>query len=268
MRTLKSFLFRLLLLGAFLLTSTNVPAFAFVNDLDLLPTTAENSGPETGGGGNIIFAEGQLSLLDFFNLQNVTQFKNFVEAKHAQHVAALNTLSIANLTTAPSPALQQTAGTLIGYSEILMKQWGLTSERNSNTLADQRHQPAPAPLRINWVFVDKIKSDAAYYRPRFLPQSYQIEKAAFYSIRGREVQISRYIWAQLGFPDRLGLIVHEKLRQIQLTFGFIVDESALLRVRWINNNFFHLGVGFFFSNTYSGSACNLRSEERRVGKEC
>ncbi len=211
----------------FLIASAFEPAWAQKHNSIPIVTNDESVGPETGGGGNIVLANGQLVLLDFFNFPDVSQISRLIEKKQASLLASVLPFSLTENSSGKLQPLNPSPANFIFFSEVLLSQWGISTIRYSNTITPQMHAQNPKLQRMNWSVVDRLETDSKYYSPRFLPSSFQIEKAAYYNAAEKEVKISGFIWSQLNFSSRLGLIIHEKFRQIQLTFGYMMDDQLL-----------------------------------------
>ena len=213
----------------FILAGAFAPAWAQSYNPIPAPTNDENSGPETGGGGNIVLTNGQLVLLDFYNFQDTNALSRLIEKKQVSLLLSAFPYSMVDSASDKSRPLSTSPANYIYLSEILINKWGLSSDWNLNAIDGQK--PARRQLqKISWSFVDRLETGSAYFTPRFLPQNFRIEQAAYYTAAQKEVKISGVIWSNLNFSNRLGLIIHEKLRQVQLTFGYAMDDQLLQKI--------------------------------------
>lgn len=81
------------------------------------------------------------------------------------------------------------------------------------------------PLQIRVSNNEILAAD--FYRPMYLPTTSKVFQAAYYSMQDRSVVISQNIWNKLGYVSKLGLVIHENMRHLQLGLGHKFNDEIL-----------------------------------------
>ena len=194
--------------------------FIFANILFAAILAAASDGPETGGGGNTILLDGSYYLIDLFNASQPDQ---------AVIKAIQNHPEISRFVADPSPTnVQKTA------AEIFQK-WGI----DIGPFAFSRSESVPAgmaPVIKRPLSIQTSQSEieaARFYSPYYLPVNAKVFQAAYYDGAGHSIKISESIWAQTGPVSKLGLIIHENMRHLQIGLGHRFNDEILQKATLI-----------------------------------
>lgn len=190
--------------------------FLFVFLLMPLRLLAEREGPQTGGGGLVALDRGQLILIDFFNYAAPDRDMITRTIKENYFPVYINQALAENSLKNPAVVEQ--------YAEIILRKWSLNGLQTTQ-MDSQRLMPQVQPLQ--WKYFEQAETPQQYYHPLYLARDAAVLPAAYYSRYDHMVQISMPVWLRIDFVNRLGLIVHERLRHLQLGLGYSIDDELL-----------------------------------------
>lgn len=199
---------------------TLIPAILALLATASISAHARSDGPESGGGGGVIFTGARSSeprLINFYNLNSERQSElrqRYSSAEPSQQVS-LERESTASLVT-KDPAFT--------LSERLFSGWfnNVLTRAGNIRVTDMIMTP------ILWTFKNSQQSYQNHYRPTHLPNKKTIYTAAYYLQTERaEVKVVLSIWNRLPLLDQAGLIIHESLRHYQLGLGQYIDDELL-----------------------------------------
>jgi hypothetical protein len=177
---------------------------------------AQKEGPQTGGGGGTVFSSNLSSneVIDFYNFTNHLNIQSLIGKKFPpvyEH-------------NEESPLVIST------HVQSILDNWYLPTEHANSSL--RKLQGNIDGQSIQFVFVNSVESTNTIYRPLGLGSQVQIYPTAYYSIADYRfvaglVQIDKSIWQRMNRVNRLALILHERLRHIQITLGYTFDDEFL-----------------------------------------
>lgn len=180
-------------------------------------SVADKQGPESGGGGGVVYVNGEPKLIDFYNIQHRSdQLARMYSKNHSSFFEAPNTFSFERYTPVNDPAF-------LLVLDIFNKWSGLPYDSIGLFINSAIFKP------VIWSFTDESVIAPKFYRPLFLPSDLEIKTAAYYLKHDRsyQVRISRDIWNKLSIQDQAGLLIHETLRHVQIGLSFGFDDEAL-----------------------------------------
>lgn len=193
----------------------------------LVVSLAAKEGPESGGGGTVVYLNSKPQLIDFYTIDGGAKFlsNRYSESKASflQFPTKFDLergLEYNAKTAAAVPALSRALD--------IFNEWSLVP---FDTLGIRIHGAFYKPTR--WSFTRKKISEYQFYRPDVLPENIVTKPVAYYSYSEQEkifqVNISLDIWNQLSLQDQVGLLIHETLRHVQIGLGFEFNDKALQR---------------------------------------
>ena len=176
---------------------------------------AEKDGPETGGGGNAVEIDGHYYLIDIFNVST----PSMVTLRAVQNHPEIGRL-----------VHNETPENIQKVAIEVFKRWGLdvspfALSRTELLPAGGVHPISKLPVQIRTSDEEIISTQ--YYFPFYLPKSAKVYQAAYYANQSNSVLISSYIWSRLGSINKLGLIIHENMRYLQLGLGHRFNDEVL-----------------------------------------
>lgn len=185
-------------LGTLIATSQNVSKLLLILSILIYCSGvfAEKSGPETGGGGNAVFAEGEFRLLDLFNVRSIETALSLTKSNHPE---------LAAISPYPHPVEVQTlALKILANWQIQMSAYPLKNAE----LVEGSH--------VNFKLLSDQVQMSDYYAPQYLPEKYLLYQAAYYRKNDHIVSISHILWNRFDPTSKLGLLLHENLRHLQI----------------------------------------------------
>ncbi len=174
-------------------------------------------GPESGGGGGVVFVNEKPQLVDFFTIPGSAEI--LAQKYFEKQPSRLDRNIIFNIE-------YKTIPDNVAFMNVLFvfKKW---SDLAYDAIGMDINSSIYAPVR--WNLTDQPITPAVYYRPPGLPSELQIKPAAYYLMKDEvyEVSLSRQIWNKLSLQDQTGLLIHETLRHIQIGRSYSFDDEAL-----------------------------------------
>lgn len=182
-----------------------------------LPAWAEKQGPESGGGGGLVFVEDELQLVDFYNIPG----SRAALKQQFNSQASSQQLQSSRFELRRDDRITDAAFALA--TQVLSRWSDLPYDSIGSLISGSVYSP------MVWNFTDRNITAPKFYRPTLLPSNIEIITGAYYSRRGREfnVNISRELWNRLSFVDQAGLVIHETLRHVQIGISLGFDDEAL-----------------------------------------
>lgn len=174
-------------------------------------------GPESGGGGGVVYLHREFHLVDYFNIPEAQKIlQNRYRSTRPSIVAREFADSFVSKAQISDPAI-------IAAVDILSQWSNLPYDLMGFAISRALYQP------VKWSFTDLELQAPHSYRPSQLLSGAQVLTAAYYEKVQQEykIKISRKIWNQLNIQDQIGLIVHEILRHIQLSRQVHFSDEAL-----------------------------------------
>lgn len=200
-------------LWIFALTLTTVFAFTSASQ-------ARSDGPETGGGGGVIFVGPSTAaprMIDMYNLTERQQLelrRRYSGQNNSQQRLRVkeSTADLLNY----DPAFRQ--------ADSLLNQWF----DNLATRALNVNITEMLMGSIQWTFTNTLQRYENHYRPTHLPRGKNIYTVAHYLKKeSPEVKTVLSIWNQMPLVDQTALVLHESLRHYQLGMGQSIDDELL-----------------------------------------
>lgn len=192
--------------------------FLIASMMLILPVSAiAQDGPESGGGGGVVYTAAGPRLVDFYNVGGAESYlQNKYAGRSSSQIVAPLRLSFERRDQVTDPAFREVLQVFNSWSEIPF-----------DTIGALIHMAIYKPLI--WDFTSGSVSAPASYRPSQLPPEFSINPAAFYLKRERSfhVRLNLPIWNQLPLPDQTGLLIHETLRHVQIGLSRNFDDEAL-----------------------------------------
>lgn len=178
---------------------------------------AGKEGPESGGGGGVVFIQNQPQLTDFFTIVNSAEIVRQAFANQPpSYIEKEISVSFETSASMKDIAFVLAASILSKWSQLPFDTMGLWINIAMTS-------------PVVWEFTDQKIMAPKFYRPDLLPKNSEIITAAYYSqkLKTYTVHISRAIWNQLSLENQVGLLIHESLRHIQIGISFSFDDEAL-----------------------------------------
>jgi len=187
------------------------------------------AGTESGGGGGVLRRGDAATLLDFLNLDpELLDSDNFEapQSDRATQSQQANLKSELNFQiTDENELLWRTQIPAFDLALKVLRQWDQTQfdaiEASGMT----------AFRRIQWRFVNKLLADVPLHGPLALRPGDSVELAAYYSVEPTRytVEVSIPLWNQLDLRGQAGLVLHEALRHVQISYAQRFDDQTLQR---------------------------------------
>lgn len=179
------------------------------------------AGTESGGGGGVVYVDGQPRLMDLFTMVSAADQLPWsaVTLGHRQE----NNRSRLVITAQNIEDVKQDYASF-GLAITTLETWSkLPMDTISHSVLLAFRKP------LTWEFTPLPLSAPPFYLAPSIPDSSITEVAAFYSTEARRVSLSIPVWNQLNLQDQAGLLIHEVLRKVQLSYGNGYDDETLQR---------------------------------------
>ena len=200
-------------LWIFVLTLTTVLTFANISQ-------ARSDGPETGGGGGVVFVGPSHTAPRFVDMYNLTERQQLdLRQRYAGQNNSQQRLRVKESTADLlnyDPAFRQ--------ADSLLNQWfdNLATRTLNVNITEMLMGP------IQWTFTHTLQRYENHYRPTHLPRGKNIHTVAHYLKKESPVvKIVLSVWNQMPLVDQTALVLHESLRHYQLGMGQSIDDELL-----------------------------------------
>ena len=194
----------------------------FVTATVCIVTTGKDfpRGTESGGGGGVTLINDSHKLIDFYQLNlNTIKNRKFTASRKPEQLPLEDRL------------LSRKTNTSFLLVKDLLDSW-LSIPLN---LSASVIRGALSPL-LKFTFTTNDLPTFEHYLPLRLSLQKSIKTAAYYSLTkskmtksSSQVLINIPIWNNMLYTDRMGLLIHEGLRQVQFGLGGSFDERSLQR---------------------------------------